>query len=187
MKKFFKILLSVLTSIICAVCVVVLVISIVMINSDKVPMILDRAIVNVSSQSMEPTYKKGDLLIIKKTDALKLKVDDVITFVSSDPAIEGMLNTHRIFDIEDNNGNLTFVTKGDNNYNIDQYKDSQGDIVGKVQAKIPYVGNAISYLQNTKSVYFVVIILPLLVIMLFEVRNVVKKIGEAKSKDENKD
>ena len=187
MRKFFKIFLSLLTAIICVASAFVLIFSIVSMKSNNLPMIFDRAIVNVASQSMEPIYKKGDVLIIKKTDINNLKVDDVITFVSSDPTIEGMLNTHRIYAIEENNGKKLFLTKGDNNPDVDKYKVESEDIVGKVQTKIPYVGNIISYLQNTKSVYFIVIILPLLVIMLFEVRNVIKKIGEAKSKDENKD
>ena len=34
----------------------------------------------VKSPSMEPTFKEGDMIIIKKTDTSKLKEGDVITF-----------------------------------------------------------------------------------------------------------
>ena len=68
----------------------------------------------VESDSMAPTFKMGDMIIIKKCDTSKLKEGDIITFhtiINNEYA----LNTHRIESIQEVGDYRSYTTKGDNN------------------------------------------------------------------------
>ena len=62
----------------------------------------------VRTDSMYPAIRPGALLIGRVTDFGNLQVDDIITFEMAD----GMLNTHRITEIDEQLGLVT--TRGDN-------------------------------------------------------------------------
>lgn len=97
----------------------------------------------IESGSMSPYAEVGDYLIIKKIKAEKIKANDVITFES-----KGILVTHRIEDITNENGNIKFTTKGDsNNILDDEYLDGN-NVVGKSIAVIPKVGSVIKFISS---------------------------------------
>ncbi len=88
----------------------------------------------VGSNSMLPTYEKGDAIVYEKVNVDDLKIGDIIAFKQSDVVI-----THRIVSIRKNN-TYVFKTKGDNNNAID-YFDVQGyNVLGKVIYKVKYIG-----------------------------------------------
>lgn len=80
----------------------------------KVPSVFGYSVMNIVSGSMGEEMPQGSYILVKKTDAEKVKVGDVICFYSSDPAIYGYPNTHRV--VEDpiiTDEGIEFVTKGD--------------------------------------------------------------------------
>lgn len=82
--------------------------------SGKVPSVFGYSVMNIISGSMEDEIPQGSYILIKKTDAEKVKKDDVICFYSTDPKIYGLPNTHRVVEepiVKD--GKIEFVTKGD--------------------------------------------------------------------------
>ncbi|VVB94801.1 Peptidase S24-like protein [uncultured archaeon] len=83
----------------------------------------------VTSGSMEPTFKKGDLVFMQDI-LLQPKVGDIIIF--PDPQKNIVANkpvtvTHRIIDMK---GDI-IRTKGDNNPNADNWKINKKDVIGK--------------------------------------------------------
>ncbi len=99
----------------------------------------------VTSSSMEPTYNKGDLLIVVKADPQKLKVGDVIVFNapwSSKPVV------HRIVRIENRGGVLRFYTKGDNNIVPDPGYRTPNDLYGVVIFHVPFVGQILDFTKT---------------------------------------
>ncbi len=128
---------------------------------------------NVLTGSMEPTYKVGDIIVIKVTAPEDLKKGDVITFISEDPTLKGQTVTHRIVSVTDDNGKIKFETKGDNNKVADETLVTQDKVLGKVQFKIPFVGKAVNFMQTNRAAFFLIIILPMLVIMAFEVKDII--------------
>ena len=58
----------------------------------------------IVSGSMEPIIKVRDAVIIKRADADNIKVGDVVTYRSQDPSYYGILITHRVVRIEEQNG-----------------------------------------------------------------------------------
>lgn len=98
----------------------------------------------VQSGSMEPNYHVGSLVYVKPVDASKLETGDVITFELGG----GVRGTHRIIEVLDDNGNLSFRTKGDNNDDADFNPVLPEAIVGEVKFTFPYLGFLITYMQE---------------------------------------
>lgn len=83
----------------------------------------------VTSGSMEPTFKKGDLVFMQDI-LIQPKVGDIIIFPDPQQNIvssKQVTVTHRIIEI---NGD-TIRTKGDNNPNMDGWKINKKDVIGK--------------------------------------------------------
>ena len=97
----------------------------------KVPDVFGYSIMNIVSGSMEGEIPRGSYILIKKTDAEKIKKDDIICFYSTDPTIYGMPNTHRV--VEDptvTEDGIEFVTKGDANPTQDKETAKGEQIIG---------------------------------------------------------
>ncbi len=131
------------------------------------------SIMSVVSGSMEPTYKIGDVLVVKKADVSSLEKGDIITFRSEDPNIFDYVVTHRIHQVNNENGSLNFTTKGDNNMGIDEYSVSSERVIGTPVMKIPSVGKLAVFLQTNKLAFFGIVILPMLLIIAFEIKDIV--------------
>lgn len=125
----------------------------------------------VESDSMAPTFNKGDLIVIKKCDTASLNEGDIITFhtiINNEYA----LNTHRIESIAEMNGARSYVTKGDNNDIADTHVIADGDIVGKYVTKVPGLGRVMNFLSGSVG-FLVLIVLPLLLFFIYQVYNLI--------------
>lgn len=133
------------------------------------PSLFGYRMLRVVSGSMQPLIQENTCILIHETDAGELKVGDVITFVSTDPAIYGYYNTHRIYDIyEDAAGELCFVTKGDASDYPDAYDVTADRVVGRFVGEVPggrLLGGLIGRLHE-RNIYFLVVILPLLLCLV---------------------
>ena len=94
---------------------------------------------------MAPTYDVDSLIIVKQTDPSAIKENDVISFYSSDPALSGAVNTHRVVSIEADGNNYRYVTKGDANNVVDRYDVDSRDLLGKV---VRLVSNPLIFITN---------------------------------------
>ncbi len=174
--KIIKKLVSIISAVIFVVCLLLLAVVLMTpkgANGTKVVNIAGYSVMSVISPSMDPEYKIGDIVIIKETDTSELKKGDVITFSSLDPVLQGGPVTHRINNIIEENGVVKFETKGDANKVVDSDLVTEDRIYGKVQFKIPAVGKAVNFLQTNRIAFFLVVILPMLVIMASEVKDIV--------------
>lgn len=92
----------------------------------------------VASDSMYPELKRGDAIILEKTDKSnidKLEKGMIVAFYQDEQII-----THRILSIDEEDGIECITTKGDNNTTKDVTKKKKDDIIGIVKFKIPYLG-----------------------------------------------
>ena len=131
----------------------------------------------VLTGSMIPQINIKDVVITKKVEANKLKVGDIITFLSSDPRFEGITVTHRITAISKDpaTGEVLYTTKGDNNNVEDTAKAYDYNVLGKVILKIPKVG----YLQEflaTQGGWIIVILIPCLIVISYDIVQIIKSI-----------
>ena len=82
----------------------------------------------IMSNSMNPTFRKGDIVIYKKTK--NILPGDIIVF-----KYENQIIVHRVISI-----NEYYITKGDANNTVDYIKIKKEDIKGVYQFSIKYLG-----------------------------------------------
>lgn len=138
----------------------------------------------------EDSFKAGDLIIVKsaeKVDLSTLKVGDIITYLDN---VGGDLQfvTHRIIDIKESemsSGTVIreYITRGDAEDPDTAITKTlyAGDIKGVYVGKLAGVGSAVFWLQNPTH-FFLVIMLPLILLLLYNAYLVVRIIMEAKLK-----
>ena len=98
----------------------------------------DSPMMAVVSNSMYPTFERGDLIFVRGVDSPdEIKQGDIIVFqLKGDPETK----VHRVVEIENNNGQVQFRTKGDHNPSVDPWDVSFEEVKGKVLFWIPKLG-----------------------------------------------
>lgn len=141
----------------------------------------------VQTGSMTPEYPVGCVIVAKRCELSQLKVGDVISFYSSDPAINGRVVTHRIAEVtKSNDGKIAFVTKGDANVITDKYNALGENVIGKVIRKSTVFEKLVKLRSNPKF-FFPVVVLPICAVIVYEFVGISKQINskdESKSKDD---
>ncbi len=178
MKKAIKIIFDVLAW---AVLILALLVTILVFSSDRnngVANLFGFMPMTVESDSMKPTFKKNDLIIVKEIDDVKsLKKNDVITFWT---IIDGQKqkNTHRIVEVVKEGKSVSFITRGDNNAIDDEIPVGAGDIIGKwTDFKISGFGKVMDFLR-TKTGFFICIVIPMAIFFLFELYKFIMTVNE---------
>lgn len=144
----------------------------------------------IISPSMEPKIKVYDVILNTRVDDTdKIKVGDVITFVSTGSLSNGMIITHRVIDIIDTNEGKRFVTKGDNNKSPDGATVIPSNVMGKTLLRFPQLGR-VQFLLANKGAYIILILIPALGVIvydfvkLFKNSNLKKKVENAISSND---
>lgn len=105
-----------------------------------VPRVAGATTLAVLTGSMEPAYPPGTLVVIRPTPPQEIRVGDVITFQleSGKPAVA----THRVVEKGFRaDGEIQFVTQGDDNPIADQEPVREVQIRGRLWYAIPYLGH----------------------------------------------
>ena len=182
-----KIVLNIINgvSVIIIAAAVLVLLTVVLTKSGDVPNILGYSVFRVMTGSMEPAIETDSLIVVKRVEASEIKIGDVISFFSQDPAHGGAVNTHRVTAIEQNGEEWNFVTKGDANQLEDKYVTSSKDLIGKV-VYVSHVMGIIVHLLSNPLIFIPVIVLPMFVILVYNLactirvtRNIVKEEEEA--------
>ncbi len=163
-------------SIILIVLALFVLLSVVMTKPGQAPNVLGYSSFRVLSGSMEPTLRTDSMILVRQTDPAEIRPDDIISFYSSDPALHGAVNTHRVLSVDNQNGVYIFHTKGDANLVPDEYTTVGNDIIGVVVFSSFLLGKLIRLLSNP-LVFIPVIMVPLVLLL---VMNMIKTVRLAK-------
>ena len=135
-------------------------------NSDT---ILGFIPLKVLSGSMEPDIKTGDLIIVKDTGKTSIEEGDIITFrINSDTLV-----THRVVEIYNQNGDISFKTKGDANNAEDEDLVMGDDLVGKYIFRIPAFGYLTDLIRQPLG-FVLLFVLPIVILLGKEVKSLIK-------------
>lgn len=116
---------------------------------------------NIVSESMEPTFYKDDLVIVKRCKMQELQKGDIITFKQDDRTI-----SHRMIAITQEDGEFKFITKGDNNDILDKETVEMKDVYGKVLFSVKKIGKFIHYIQNARGLINIVIFIIIIYVLI---------------------
>ena len=151
--------------------------SVVMTKPGQAPTVMGYSSFRVLSGSMEPTIRTDSMILVKTVAPSQIHEGDIISFYSSDPALAGAVNTHRVLSIERDSGVYIFTTKGDANIIPDEYPTSGNDVIGVVIFSSYFLGRLIRLLSNP-LVFIPIILVPLLLLLVL---NMVKTVKLAKA------
>lgn len=141
-------------------------------------------IYNVATGSMEPVYKVGDIIFIKKTEGKDIEIGDDVTFDTEKIAYEGFTITHRVIDkkYDEEDKQYHFITKGVAN-TVEDEEITQSQIYGKVIYKSVLL-SFISKLTNNIVTYFIIV---LIIGVSLSLQIVTEKFSEIDEEDEEDD
>lgn len=128
----------------------------------------------IISGSMEPNVEIYDVVIAVDEDINKIKVGDIITFISTWEINYGMTVTHRVVGIsKTSTGEIQLSTKGDNNQTADGGIVTQSNLIGKVVGRLPQVGR-LQFFLATKAGWFFVVFIPAVIIIIVDSMKIFK-------------
>lgn len=183
-KKALLTLINILSVLIIAAAVAVLCL-VLLTRPGEAPSFGGYTVFRVTTGSMAPTYDTDSLILVKKTDPGEIKVGDVISFYSADPALDGAVNTHRVTEVTRDGDRWEYTTKGDANNTEDQYGTNSEALIGKVVASSLLLGK-LARLVSNPLVFIPVILIPLVVILISNVIHTIRLAGKIAKDEEEK-
>jgi signal peptidase I len=130
----------------------------------------------VVSESMLPTLNVGDIIIVQGVLASQINANyttgDIIVYRKIEPGRPETLVVHRaVKKVLNPDDTWTITVKGDNN-NAEDWPFHESYVVGKVIARIPYVGNFVLFINALGNFYYfaiiIIIIINILLSLLFD-------------------
>ena len=139
------------------------------------------------SHPFEWTLHVGDLIVIQGVNVSDIyaapfnesgRSGDIIVFhqLYSDELI-----VHRAIDKQVEDGNISFVTKGDGNSGPDQPIPAD-HVIGKVILRIPWIGHLALFMRNSSGIYLIIALIAILII----IELIIPVFREKKPEDEKK-
>jgi signal peptidase len=132
------------------------------------------------TESMKPNILPGDVIVIKSVDETDIDEGDIISFYTYVQGIDRNQNlvwvkikvVHRVIDI--NEENQSYITKGDNNNDIDVIRNAQGEeidltydqIIGEYAYRIPVLGTIATALRNPIMIGLVLVNVTIIVVIV---------------------
>ena len=131
---------------------------------DKVPDFLGYKPFIVLSGSMEPTILTGDLVLTKEIAAETIAKNDIITFkIDKDTVV-----THRVTEVVNEDGALSFLTKGDANTGSDASVVKPENLEGKYLGRVGGLGRFAMFLQTPIGM-LIFVVTPLCLFIVYDV------------------
>lgn len=173
-----------LVSVITIAAAVVVLCIVLLTRPGEAPSIAGYTLFRITTGSMEPTYPVDTLILVKKTDPSRIQTGDVISFYSSDPALDGAVNTHRVTGVRTDGTHWSYKTKGDANNVEDAYGTSETALIGKLTGSSLLLGKLARLIVNP-LLFIPVILIPLAAML---VGNTIKTVKLARqiAEDEEK-
>ena len=176
MKKIFNFLKNLLI-LVYVIIVVFVTICLLSYNDYKITVLGDVSIVPVTDDDLEPNYKLGDLLIVKKNKLEEVRSGDEIFFYRTQSGETSIYfgkvtNSERVTDTE-----YTYTVEGG-------YRLSSSKFIGKTSTTtlIPKVGRALSVIESKWGFLFIVV-LPTLIMFLYTLYSVMIEAREGEKEE----
>jgi len=150
-KKIFKFISNAFSGILFLLLILMIFIVISSKTSGGEPQFLGYQLKTVLSGSMEPTFKTGSIIAIAPGgDMTRFKEGDVITYTRDSMSKD--LVTHRVLEVIKKDGEVHYMTKGDNNEDPDKSHVWSNAVVGEYTGfNIPYIGYFVNFASSREG------------------------------------
>ena len=147
-----------------------------LVEPDEHPNIFGYKLYTIISGSMTPTINKNDIIIAKVVSKEEIGINDIVTY-----KIDNEIITHRVMQINNNEGYETYTTKGDANDIEDEKHITYNMIEGKYCFRIKNLGKILMILQKKSAISIILTIL--ITLYLYERRLAKRKIERKKVRE----
>ena len=164
-------ILTVIGTILCIILIPILVINCILIvksyTSDEVPSVAGTLPLIVLTDSMYPVIESGDLIICHTAEPEEIQVNDVICYF--DPAGNGSsIVTHRVMEVTEQNGQIAWKTRGDNNNTEDRLLVPADKLVAVYKGtRLAGFGNVALFMQTTPGL-IICVVCPILLLVGYD-------------------
>lgn len=179
--KVWKYLAMIITNILLVIMTIILIFGYI------IPMVYEnstsKGMTRILSASMEPTLEVGKYIIYDKTSIKNVKKDDIVVFnwayengtflVSENGNIRII---HRVVEVQKGeNGNISLITKGDNNDEVDNLPVTSHNFVGIYKRTTSNLTTFFLKQQPEKYPFvFIFLIINIIIIISFDIREYIK-------------
>lgn len=177
-NKVLKIMLMIIKAIVSFFIVIVVSIIFIQRISDNKLSFCGYSIYTIITESMVPKYEVFDMVISKKEDVSKLKVGDDIVYLGNYSDFSGKIVTHRIIEIENDNGVEKIHTKGIAN-DVEDPVISTDQVLGKVVMKSTILSFISRVVNNSYGFYFVIFV-PFAILVVISIMDFIEERNEDK-------
>ncbi|WP_240373977.1 signal peptidase I [Bacillus piscicola] len=122
-------------------------------NPDQVPSIFGYHPLTVLSNSMQPAFSAGDMVLTKEVDPETIEQGDIITYRDK----RDQIITHRVIE-KVTEEETVFQTQGDNNNVADDYQVMPDQVMGVVDFTIPKGGYVAQFLGSPLGMVIFIVI-----------------------------
>ena len=135
----------------------------------------------IVSESMKGEYDIGDILVSKKVSEDKINVGDNVTYLGEEKELKGLIITHKVVKMLEDDDGVKFITKGLAN-EVEDPSIRYDQIYGKVVYKT-FVLSFIAKLMNNKLTYYILFTLIALIMSIEITSAIFEARREAKEED----
>ena len=132
----------------------------------------------IATGSMTPAFNAGDIALVdERVEPGDIQLGNVITYFGP----EGVVTTHRVVTIRYQDGQPTFLTKGDGNNSPDDYIVPADALIARAEVRLPYLGWVVEFIKR-REVVMAAVLVPAILIVLNELVNVGRILRERPTK-----
>lgn len=150
----------------------------------SVPYVFGDRSLTVLSGSMEPQLNVGDVVVVEQVPPLEVRVGDIVTFRDPDDATR--LITHRVREIDVHGGSVAFVTKGDANTSVENWKITTDGTIGRVRYHVWRLGFLMFWIRSPLG-RLAMVVVPALLLGGFELWRIWRPTSEDERQDPDPD
>lgn len=151
--------------------------------SNETPTIFGYNIFVISSPSMTPELKVGDVIVSRHYKGGELEEGDVVTYLGKEGEVRGLLITHKIISISGEGDERTIITQGVAN-NVADAPITPSDIQAVFVYRTVLIGPIYKVITNIWGFIFL-IVLPIAAVIVSEIVSLVKAWKHSKEEQDD--
>jgi signal peptidase len=122
----------------------------------------------VEGGSMSPAFEAGSIVLVRPLEPAAVQAGDIITYRDPDSERAETIVTHRVIAVKPTDP-VSFITRGDANDADDPLPIPSGNLIGRVDYSVPYLGFLFN-LVKTRNGILLLLIAPAVLIIVSELR-----------------
>ena len=172
-NKIFNIVKKIFSALVTILLVLVFVVILVQKVSNNQANLGGYGVYTVVTGSMVPEYKVRDMILASKVDPHDITIGDDVVYVGKEGNLSGKIVVHRVIEKNNNDGKISFITKGIAN-GISDPEIQEDQIIGVVKQKL-HILSFCSHIVNNVFGLILLVVIPFVIFIFMEGKRAIDK------------